>query len=138
MSHPILSNVGHTVVPTAGTSPADVAAGTRNSNAIDTRAYSSLVLVGHVGTAAGSPTSFQADFSLEESADGATGWTAVANSATPAGTVPAAVVRKNFDKALLTKAFIRVAEVVTLVGGTSPTLGVSSTVLLGGSQYPPA
>jgi hypothetical protein len=138
MAHATLSNVGYHVVPKAGTVPLANAAGTRYGAAIDARGYGSLVLLAQVGAATGTPTSYTADFSLEESADGTNNWTAVTGSGVTQITADDKLERKDFDCAKLSKAYVRVKEVIAITGGTTPKVPASSCVLLGGGHYPPA
>lgn len=138
---------GHAFKPVIGTVPALVAAGTRNGPAIDRATpggvhYSSLTLHTATGATAGAPTTQAVDSKLQTSGDGATGW---ADYVPPGETAAAAVaqitaassnaeVDVNLEGA---KRFIRVVETVAFTGGTAPTIGVSSTVILAGADRTP-
>lgn len=141
MANPNVSNFGARAVSKAGTVPAAASAGTRNGSAIDRLGYGSCIVAANVGASSGTPTSFTLDYKLQDSADGSTGW---ADYTPPSGTAAltqitaaSALSSKNIDLAGA-KRYLRVVEVLAFVGGSSPTLGCSSVVVLGGAVVKPA
>ena len=121
---------------------------TVNGAAIDREGHQSCALLAQGGAATGAPSAQTADFKIEDSADGSTGW---ADYITPqSGQVgapaAAAIAQQTADDFLVkldvnlagAKKFIRVTSVVVLTAGTSPTWPVSSAVLLGPKDELPA
>jgi hypothetical protein len=139
-----MSDMGAYVKPTKGINSVASAAGVINGPAIDRQGYESGKVHASSGASTGAPTSFTADFKLQHSDDGSTNWLDPANlgagfASGVVGTLTAinSEVSKNFNFAGL-KRFIRVVCTLAFVGGTTPTLVVSSTVALGGSRAVPA
>lgn len=136
------------ILPKIGNKPAAVAAGTRNSAAIDRMAsggdqgYRSALLELEVGATTGTPTSFTADAKIQDSADGSTGWADYTPPNGGSGSVVQITAADTLNKRAVdlsgAKRYIRVVEVVAFVGGTSPTLGTRSGVVLCGPAKKPA
>ena len=120
-----------------GTVPAVVGAGTRNSAAVDRMGFDSCVLTASTGAATGTPASLSLGAKLQDSADGQNGWTDLPGAAVEALTAPNAVARVNV-RLPTAKRYLRVVETVALTGGTSPTLGASSLIVLCGPDEIPA
>lgn len=131
---------------TRGTIPAAPVAGTRNGSAINRRVGGSLAmsltLIATTGAETGSPSARTFDAKIQDSADGSTGW---ADYIPPDQTTVAAVtqitaasseaeVDVNLSGA---KQYVRVVDTLAFTGGTSPTLGIQTTVVLGGFDRTP-
>ncbi|QSQ17185.1 hypothetical protein [Myxococcus landrumensis] len=120
-----------------GTVPAAVGAGTRNSAAVDRLGFDSCVLAASTGAATGTPSGMSLAAKLQESADGQGGWTDLPGASIESLTAPNGVARVNV-RLSTAKRYVRVVEAVTLAGGTSPTLGASSLLVLCGPDEIPA
>ncbi|TQF13731.1 hypothetical protein FJV41_22435 [Myxococcus llanfairpwllgwyngyllgogerychwyrndrobwllllantysiliogogogochensis] len=120
-----------------GTVPAAVSAGTRNSAAVDRLAFDSCVLAASTGAASGTPTALSLAAKLQESTDGQNGWTDLPGAAVEPLTAPNAVARMNV-RLSTARRYVRVVETVALTGGTAPTLGASSLIVLCGPDEIPA
>ncbi|MCP3105538.1 hypothetical protein LZ198_42510 [Myxococcus sp. K15C18031901] len=120
-----------------GTSPAAVGAGTRNSAAVDRMGFDSCVLTASTGATTGTPTALSLGAKLQDSADGQNGWTDLPGAVVEPLTAPNAVARVNV-RLPTARRFLRVVETVALTGGTSPTLGASSLIVLCGPDEIPA
>jgi hypothetical protein len=131
------SSVGSLVKPMVGNVPAAPAAGTRNGAAIDRLGYDSCVLFQQAGASSGTPTTIALDAKLQDSADGSSGWADISGAAITQLTT-ASSSGKVAVSLSGSKRYIRVVEVLAFTGGTSPTLGVSSSVVLGGPDSLPA
>ncbi|ADO68705.1 hypothetical protein [Stigmatella aurantiaca] len=131
------TDAGVLVAIRSGTAPAAVVAGSRNSAAVDRRGFDSCVLAAQTGSASGGPTSLTLAAKLQESADGSTGWTDVAGAAIEPLISENGVARVNV-RLPTAKRYLRVTETVSFTGGTSPTLGASSTLVLCGPDEIPA
>lgn len=129
-----------------GTVPAAVSAGTRNGSAIDRTVaggvhYGTCTLFAASGAATGAPTTQTLDAKIQDSADGSTGWA----DYKPDGTTVAAATQitavnssSELDVDLQgAKRYIRVVEVVAFTGGTTPTLGAQTVIVLGGADRTP-
>lgn len=131
---------------TRGTIPAAPVAGVRNGSAINRRVSGSLAmsltLIATTGAETGSPSARTFDAKIQDSADGSTGW---ADYIPPDQTTVAAVtqitaasseaeVDVNLSGA---KAFVRVVDTLAFTAGTAPTLGIQTTVVLGGFDRTP-
>lgn len=142
MANPNASQIGAYALPKQATVPAAASAGTRNSSAIDRLGYGSCVLAESVGATTGSPSSFTVDAKIQDSADGSTGWADYspplsASAAITQITAASTIGIKNVDLSGA-KRYIRVQEVVAFSGGSTPTVGVASVVVLGGAVAKPA
>lgn len=120
-----------------GTVPAAVGAGTRNSAAIDRMGFDSCVLCASTGATTGTPTALSLAAKLQDSADGQNGWAELSGAAVEPLSSPNAVARVNV-RLPTAKRYLRVVETVALTGGTAPTLGASSLIVLCGPDEIPA
>lgn len=134
--------------PVIGTVPAAASAGTRNGSAINRRLSGSnalalsATLVAVTGAATGTPTTQTLDAKIQDSADGSTGWADYIppDQATVGAITQITAVNTvgDVDVNLAgAKQYIRVVEVLAFTGGTTPTLGVQTTVILGGFDRTP-
>jgi len=130
-------NIGAFIACRSGTVPAAVSAGTRNSAAINRGSFSSCVLSAQAGAATGTPTSFTLAAKLQHSDDGSTGWVDLPGAAIAPITAASGLAESDVDLSGA-KEFLRVTETAAFVGGTTPTLGAASQVVLGGSDSLPA
>jgi hypothetical protein len=126
-----------------GTPPAAVSAGTRNGAAINRIGFRSLTLHAATGAETGSPSARTVNAKIQDSADGSTGWADYvppgSSTAAAVAEITAANAEAEVDVDLAgAKAYVRVVEVTAFTGGTSPTLGVATTVVLGGPESVPA
>lgn len=137
MAGPHLSEVGAYIKPAHGVSPAASAASTRTGSAIDRLGYHSCVLSVQSGATSGSPTSFTLDAKLQDSADGSTDWTDIADAAITALTAADSTGKVHVDLAGARR-YVRVSQTIAFVGGTAPTLGNAAQVILGGPSALPA
>jgi hypothetical protein len=125
----------------------NASAGTINGPAIDRMpaggaGFNSVDVLCFRGTDAGGASPATAQFFLEDSADGSTGWAVVQNRTpgNPNGltNIQTAAISTDDSLTLLSadlsgaRRYIRVRCVVTLTGGTSPTCPVAAAVILGG------
>ena len=133
--HPV-NDIGAHVKTVVGAKPTTAAA-TVNGAFIDRQGYQSCVLAAQAGTATGTPTGQTVDAKLQDSADGSTGWGDLTGAAVTQITADDTLEKIDVDLAVA-KRYIRVVQVITLTGGSTPTLPNSSTVTLGGAQVLPA
>jgi hypothetical protein len=131
------TDAGVLVAIRAGTAPAAVVASSRNSSAVDRLGFDSCVLAAQTGAASGGPTALTLAAKLQESADGSTNWTDVPGAAIEPLTSENGVARVNV-RLPTAKRYLRVAETVSFTGGSSPTLGACSTIVLCGPDEIPA
>ncbi len=127
---PKLDNLPQSIKTLVGLPPkANTNGQTDNGTAIDARAYEQYnagQVVIHVGAATGAPSSFSIVYTLEDSTDNST-WTTAAKSDSGSGgnatlTATAAGVYTIAFKPGSLKRYKRVTRVVTITGGTSPTV----------------
>jgi hypothetical protein len=149
MADPRISNIGAYIKPVAGTPPAAASAATRTSSAINrlvtgSGMYQSCVLTTDTGVTSGSPTSFTVNAKIQHSADGSTGWAdytppggAAADAAITAITAASTQEKKSIDLSGAYQ-YVRISETVAFVGGTAPTVGACSKLILGGAPALPA
>lgn len=131
-------NIGAVIKSVAGLRPqAAIAASTVTGVAIDRTGFQSAEILAFTGAETGAPTARTLACSLEDSADGSTGWAAITGATVPSVTVINGESRLAVDLTVTTKAFVRVVHVVSFTGGTSPTLFCGSTVVLGGHRSLP-
>ncbi|MEE9140513.1 MAG: hypothetical protein V3U18_07020 [Alphaproteobacteria bacterium] len=130
-------DIGAEVKSVKGINPADSAAATINGPAIDRSGFLSAVLHHASGAATGTPTAQTVDSKLQDSADGSTGWADITGAAAAQLTADDTDADVNVDFGT-TKKFIRVVTTVGFTGGTSPTIPVAATVMLGGPDVLPA
>lgn len=131
----ISTDIGAHVAAKLGTAPAAASAGTRTSAAIDRQGFNSCVLVAVSGAVSGSPTAQTLDAKLQESDDQST-WSDVPGGAIAQITAANSIAEKDVNLRGR-KRYIRVSETVGFTGGTSPTLGAASFVILGGADKEP-
>lgn len=132
--------------------PAAVAAGTRNGTGIDRLARGSpqsCLLWAYTGAATGAPDSYTVDAKVQDSADNIT-FADYVPPRSPANVQPGvaadgAITQITADSSLATKAidlssakrYVRVSEVTTLTGGTTPKALVASGLILAGADTNP-
>jgi len=136
MSFPRMHDVGAYVKPVAGINPTDSAAATINGSAIDRQGFQSCVLMVMAGAASGGPTAQTVDAKLQESDNGTSGWADVSGAAVTTVSADNSSAEVDVDLATV-KRYVRVVVTVGFTGGTSPTIPVASTVVLGGSDTLP-
>jgi hypothetical protein len=130
------TDVGAEVKVVAGFSPRASAGEVINGAAINRQDFQSCVLHARSGAVSGAPTAVTYDARLQESADGITGWTDIPGAAVEQ--ITAADTEKHVNVNLAgVKPYIRVVGTVAFTGGTSPTLNVAATVVLGGAVVKP-
>ncbi|RKH09737.1 hypothetical protein D7V97_15610 [Corallococcus sp. CA053C] len=128
---------------TQALAPAAQVAGTRSGSAIDVSQFQSGVLVANIGATSGTPTTLSVTYSLESSANGTDGWTAVTDldgvALAVQSTAASKAVELDFSLQFLKAdhGHLRVKEVVAFTGGTAPTLVTGVTLVLGGGQRLP-
>ncbi len=139
--------LGHLYKVTKGNPPAAASAGTRNGASIDRSpaggvTYHSATLYAASGAETGAPSARTLDAKIQDSADGSTGW---ADYIPPGQATVAAIAQitaanseAEVDVDLSgAKRYVRVVETLGFTGGTSPTLGVQESVVLGGADRTP-
>lgn len=137
------TNIGAHLKSAHGLPAFAATAATRNGAAIDRQGYHSAVLQANIGAATGAPTSYSVDVKLQDSDDGSTNWNDYKADGTNVSAIPqktqvAGAGTYELDVNLIrAKRFIRVVEVVAIVGGTSPTVPCAEIVALGGPAEQP-
>lgn len=130
--------VGDSIRTFVGLRPvAAQAAATLNGLAIDRTGALSCEVIAFSGADTGAPSARNLACTLEDSADGATGWAAIPGATVPTVTAVNSEQRLAFDLSVTSKGFIRVVHVVSFTGGTTPTLFIGSTVVIGGYRSLP-
>jgi len=137
MGAPHISNIAAFIKPALGTVPEAASAGSVNGPAIDRLGYGSCELVVATGAATGTPTTTSVTSKLQHSDDGSTSWTDLTDGAGPTVAAASSIGSVGVDLAGA-KRFVRVSRTVAFTGGTTPTVGVASTVILGGADKLPA
>lgn len=102
-----------------------------NGSAVDTLGYNDvevIIAAGTIDLASGNETYA---FSVEESADGSTGWTAISGAT---NTVTASNQNKTIRVGKPSKRYVRA---VLTAGGTTPSIAVSAIVALGNAFRKP-
>ncbi len=132
----LIRDQGSSIRVLAGFSPVITGAATINGAAIDRIGFGSAVLHGRSGAVAGAPSAQTYDLRLQESPDGATGWVDITGSAIPQIVAVNAESERDIDLSGAQR-FIRAVGVIAFTGGTTPTLAVDATVVLGGSSVRP-
>lgn len=137
--HPSNNDIGAYIKQAVGLKPTNSAASATNKGvAIDRLGFQSAVLHGHVGAAAGAPTTQSAIFKIQESDTTTDGdFTDVSGAALAAMTADNAAGYLDLNLQMR-KRYIRVVCTVALAAGTTPTLPVAATVTLGGADTLPA
>lgn len=105
---------------------------------IDTLGYDSCVFTVAYGATAGAPTSIDYDHVISES-DNADMSGSTVVSTTASATDPATGTTQEIAEDLRSrKRYLRLSPDGTVVGGTTPTIGIAATVSLGQAKYKPA
>lgn len=129
---------GDRVKSFAGMRPqAAQAAGAVNGIAIDRTGAQSAELFAFTGADTGAPTTRTLATKIQDSDDGSTGWADVTGLTASDVTAINSEQRASIDLTKTSKKFIRVVHTVSFTGGTSPTLFIGSTVVLGGFRSLP-
>lgn len=133
-------NIGAFIRPAVGTLPQDASAGTINGAAIDRmspggtdESFESCTLQAVAGAATGSPSAQTVDSKLQESSDGSTGWTDITSAAVTQIAADDTQATVDVDLSGI-KRYIRTVTVVAFTGGSSPTIPVAASVILGGDK----
>lgn len=134
--HANSTSIGSFLTPAAGTVPAVVLAGTRNGAAIDRTGYQSCVLFAQTGAVTGSPSTQSLAAKLQHSDDGSTGWADISGAAITAISAASSAAKVNVNLSTA-KQYIRVVETAAFSGGSTPTMGVGTSVVLGGANELP-
>lgn len=134
----IATNIGAYALPQIGTAAKAAGSETINGTGIDRmtqgaqQGWMSCVLVLNVGTETGSPSSFTADCKLQESDSSGSGYTDISGAAVTQRTAAGqAFVNVNLKGV---KRYIRAVTTVAISGGSSPTVPVAATIVLGGAM----
>lgn len=137
--HPASNDIGAYVKTEVGLKPTNSAASATNKGAaIDRLGFLSAVIACAIGSAAGSPSAISATYKLQESDTTTDGdFTDVSGAALAAMTAndSSGYIDANLQGL---KRYIRVVCTVALTGGSTPTLPVAATVILGGADSLPA
>jgi hypothetical protein len=134
----LITNIGAFVKNALGIAPVSATAGSTNGAlVIDRRDYLSCKLSVVTGAVSGAPTTTSVTATLQDSDDGSTGWTDVADATTTAATAANSEGHVDVDLSGV-KRYIRVNRTVTFTGGTSPSVMVGAVVTLGGAVNIPA
>jgi len=131
-------DIGSWVKPVVGVVPAAYGASTTNGSTIDRDGYLSAVLFVKTGAVTGGPSTIGVDVKLQESETGTSNWADITGAAITQ--IGAANSNARVDVSLGgARRYLRVVSVVDFGGtGTSPTIGVDATVILGGAVKLPA
>ena len=133
MPNPV-TDIGAAVKAIKGINPEDSAAQTINGPAVDRHTYNlprSAVVACQVGAETGSPTSKTVNYKLQDSPDNST-WADYGSAGT---TITADDTDGELDLDLNgADRYVRVVVTVAFVGGTSPTVPVGATLVLGGAD----
>jgi len=133
----VLTDIGAKIRAVAGIVPTNAGAtATINGAAVNRLGFLSGVLRVDCGAAVGAPTAISVTGRLQHSPDGVAGWVDVPGASIPALTAVNTGAEANVSFSPLHN-FIRAVVVVTLTGGTTPTLPVSATLVLGGAVVLP-
>ena len=132
-------NIGSLVFPVTGVFPQTAAAGTVNGVSIDRTLHNlpnSCVLSQAAGSVSGAPTALNVQTTLQHSPDSAAWSNYQVGGVTQQTAALTAANSANAAPIDLTGAyrFIRTVTVVTFTGGTTPTVPVTTNVILGGER----
>ena len=132
----LVHDIGSFIKPVEGILPqATDGAADVNGAAYDRLGFNSGVIAASVGASTGAPTAVSVVFKLQESDDGSTGWTDVADASV---TIDAENTIGDVNLKLAgTKQYVRVVATAALTGGTSPTLQIGASLVLGGAEEKP-
>ena len=137
MSEAMQRSIGAFVKPVNAVTVQDSAAQTINGAAIDRTGFLSCTLFGACGNASGTPTTQTVDVKLQDSADGSTGWTDISGAAI--ATLVADDTAGGVDVDLsAARQFVRSVVTVGFTGGTTPTVPIAATLVLGGADELPS
>lgn len=142
-----ITDQGHAILSVLSVAPIASTGATHNGVAVDRipssdQSFRSGLLEVSIGAATGSPTALTVDCSVQESADGSTGWAAITAGhggpiAMTQATAGSQVVQVPFTMTG-TYRYLRAVVVTTLTAGTSPTLPVAANIVLAGARKVPA
>jgi hypothetical protein len=137
--HPASNDIGAYVKTAVGLKPINSAASATNKgDAIDRLGFNSAVMAAAVGAAAGGPSARSAIFKVQQSDTTTDGdFVDVSGAALAAMTADNASGYLDLNIQGL-KRYIRVVCTVALTGGTTPTIPVAATIILGGGDLPAA
>lgn len=128
------NDLGGDVLGKRAVSPAALAAGASSGAAIDRLTYAYCVFVCTTGATGGSPTAFSSAWKVEESADSSV-WVDVSGAtATIATQNSEAEINVDCTGRLR---YLRLVVQNSFTGGSSPTMGVGGTAVLGQSINKP-
>lgn len=116
-------------------------AATVNGGAIDLVSrglgnFKSGMIVNAINAIGGSPTDFTMTTTLQESADGSTGWTDVAGTELATTGDAATVEQLSFALDQVSQRYVRIECVVAFTGGSSPNVDGAALLVLGEAQNP--
>lgn len=127
--------LGEAIKTEKAIAPQAAVAGAITGLTVNRDGYNYAVLVVETGAAAGAPTAVDVDVTVQESADGTTwvdvpGGPHIANLANDS--------RAEYNLPLINRAkYIRCVAAVAFTGGTSPTVGIGATWILGDAVKQP-
>lgn len=121
----------HDAIKFANSLLAAVFTASGNGSAVDTMGYNDVEVVVSAGTIDTSSGNETYAFSVEESADGSTGWTAISGAT---NTVTASNQIKTIRVGKPSKRYVRT---VLTAGGTTPSIACSAIVALGNAFRKP-
>lgn len=107
-----------------------------NGTGIDATQYDGGVVACQVGAVTGTPTSYSVAFKVQDSPDNST-WTDANDAdgnAVTASLTAAGIAKLRIDAGRLNQ-YVRVVATPSFTGGTSPTVLVSASALLGDKKY---
>lgn len=135
------SNIGEMIAAVTSVLPQSSTGGTISGSAVDRYAHGVALscLVHHVaGAITGSPSAASVVTTIEDSADGSTGWGTVPNSTGPTNLTAQNTEASSSVNLSSAKRYVRTKTVVTLTGGSSPAALVAADIILGGAAELPA
>lgn len=136
-------DIGAYIHTELGIRPQALAAGTATSPAgIDRmpagsdQGFDSCELHVDTGASSGTPTTLSLAASLEQSADGSSGWTAISGSAITAITAVNSQARAKVNLRGCQR-YVRATATAAFTGGTTPTILIGCSIAFGGAQKSP-
>lgn len=137
MSQINVNGIGPEVKFAIGTPPGDIAAGTVVGAAIDRTGFNSMVLEAQTGAVSGSPSAQTVDTKVTHCDTSGGTYTDLSGAAV--AQIAAANTRKRKSIDLRgAKQFIKISTTTAFTGGTTPKIGQSVVVALGGADSIPA
>ncbi len=122
-----------TVLPVASGAATNTGAAVDRMPSGGAEGYDSAVLVVHIGAATGTPTSFTVDAVIHESDASGSGFAVCSPTiAMTQQTTGSQLQQVDFDCSKL-KRYLKAVVTVAISGGSSPTVPVSATLVLGGA-----